>query len=343
MKALLLTAPATLAIADVPVPSVGPNEVLVRVRACGICGSDVHGYDGSTGRRIPPLVMGHEAAGEIERVGSAVQGFACGDRVTFDSTISCGSCEYCRRGEANLCLHREVLGVSCADYRRDGAFAEFISVPARILYGMPTDMPFEHAALIESLSVAVHAVERRHPSVSDTVVVIGCGMIGLLILQVLRHRGCHRTLALDIDAHRRALARNLGARRAVDPTADDFPDELLQFTGGGGADHVFEVVGRTDTVRAAVSAVRRGGTVTLVGNLAPHVELPLQAVVTGEVTLVGSCASSGEYPASIALVACGAIDLAPLVSATAPLHEGPAWFERLHRGNGGLLKVILRP
>ena len=133
MKALLLSEYKKLELADMPMPEVGPEDLLIRVKACGICGSDVHGYDGSSGRRIPPLVMGHEAAGVIERVGPRVEGFAPGDRVTFDSTVYCGRCGFCRQGDVNLCDNRMVLGVSCGDYRRHGAFAEYVAVPARIL------------------------------------------------------------------------------------------------------------------------------------------------------------------------------------------------------------------
>jgi len=327
----------------VPLPALADDEVLVRVRACGICGSDVHGYDGSTGRRIPPLVMGHEAAGEVERTGRGVLGFDRGDRVTFDSTVWCGTCEYCARGASNLCTNRRVLGVSCGDYRRHGAFAEFVSVPDRILHRLPPAMPFEHAALIEAVSVAVHAVKRAAPRPDDTVAVIGCGMIGLLIIQVLRHRGCKRTIAIEIDERRRALAARFGASATIQPASGSVAGEVRRLTDSRGADHVFEVVGHSGTVGDAVASVRRGGTVTLVGNLAPHVDLPLQAVVTGELTLLGSCASSGEYPEAIDLVARGEIDVAPLISAVAPLAEGAAWFSRLHTPNGGLMKVILRP
>ena len=326
-----------------PVPALEDDDVLVRVRACGICGSDVHGYDGSTGRRIPPLVMGHEAAGEVERTGPGVLGFDKGDRVTFDSTVWCGACEYCARGASNLCTNRRVLGVSCADYRRHGAFAEFVSVPGRILHKLPPAMPFEHAALVEAVSVAVHAVKRAAPRPDDTVAVIGCGMIGLLIIQVLRHRGCTRTIAIEIDERRRALATKLGAAATVQPASGSVAGDVRGLTESRGADHVFEVVGHSETVGDAVASVRRGGTVTLVGNLAPHVDLPLQTVVTGELTLLGSCASSGEYPEAIDLVARGDIDVAPLISAVAPLAEGAAWFSRLHTPNGGLMKVILRP
>jgi L-iditol 2-dehydrogenase len=335
MKALLLSEYSKLSVTDMDTPGIGDDDVLVRVRACGICGSDIHGYDGSTGRRIPPLVMGHEAAGEIAQVGAAVTNFRAGDRVTFDSTVSCGSCDYCTRGQINLCDNRMVLGVSCGEYRRHGAFAEYVSVPARILYRLPPSLPFEHAALIEAVSVAVHAVNRKIPKPTDTVLVVGCGMIGLLVIQVLRDKGCRSIVAVDIDAGRRSLAERLGAGRTLDGNAPDVKAVA--------ADVAFEVVGRPDTLLTAIRSVRKGGTVVLIGNLAARVEVPLQEVVSRELSLLGSCASSGEYPACIDLMARGAVDVAPLISAAVPLQDGPAWFERLHRGGDGLMKVILQP
>src|SRR5262245_15498446 len=134
MKALLLKEYKQLEVVDLPKPEIGPQDLLVAVQACGICGSDMHGYDGSSGRRIPPLVMGHEASGVVAEVGASVRNFAVGDRVTFDSMVSCGECHFCRRGEINLCDNRRVLGVSCGEYRRDGAFAEYVAVPERIAY-----------------------------------------------------------------------------------------------------------------------------------------------------------------------------------------------------------------
>lgn len=142
MKALVLTAPGKLEYGDVPVEEPAKDEVLVEVRACGICGSDVHGMDGSTGRRRPPIIMGHEAAGTIVSRGRDVQGWAEGDRVTFDSTIYCGKCRFCRAGKINLCSHRRVLGVSCEDYRQHGAFAQFVAVPQHILYRLPAAVSF---------------------------------------------------------------------------------------------------------------------------------------------------------------------------------------------------------
>jgi L-iditol 2-dehydrogenase len=342
MKALLLEAYNQLVVADVPVPEIGHDDLLVRVKACGVCGSDVHGFDGSTGRRIPPLVMGHEAAGIVERVGTGVTNLAPGDRVTFDSTVFCGECEYCRRGEVNLCDNRRVLGVSCADYRRHGAFAEYVAVPARISYRVPDSVPFEHAALIEPLSIAMHAVNRKVPPPGEPIVIVGCGMIGLMILQVLRVHGCGPILSVDVDARRRATAETLGAQRTIDGHGDVVA-AVREFTDGRGAAQSFEAVGFTETVQAAVRSVRKGGTVALVGNFKPLVDLPLQDVVTRELTLLGSCASRGEYPAAIALMARGGVDVASLISAIAPLEDGPRWFDRLHHGGEDLMKVILRP
>src|SRR5215468_8580284 len=143
MKALVLKEYKKFSFEEVPEPQVQPEEVLIAVKACGICGSDVHGMDGSTGRRRPPIIMGHEASGTIAELGRGVRGWAVGERVTFDSTIYCGECEYCRQGQVNLCAHRRVLGVSCEDYRQHGAFAEFLTVPQRILYRVPEQLPFE--------------------------------------------------------------------------------------------------------------------------------------------------------------------------------------------------------
>src|SRR5262249_7642799 len=145
---------------DVPTPEPKPGEVLVAVKACGICGSDVHGMDGSTGRRRPPIIMGHEAAGVIAEIGKGVDGWKTGDRVTFDSTIYCGECDFCRRGLINLCDRRRVLGVSCEDYRQHGAFAELVAIPQHIVYRLPEELPFEHAALAEPFSIALHALRR---------------------------------------------------------------------------------------------------------------------------------------------------------------------------------------
>ncbi len=342
MKALILKEYGKLSYEDAPIPEFAPNEVLVAVKACGICGSDVHGMDGSTGRRRPPLIMGHEAAGVIAQTGEKVAGWKTGDRVTFDSTIYCGTCAYCRRGQINLCDHRRVLGVSCEEYRQHGAFAEYVAVPEHILYRLPDTVSFEQAALVEPFTIALHAVSRNAPALNDCAVVIGCGMIGLALVQTLRLAGCGLIIAADVAPEKLTLAENLGAM-TVDSSTPDALARILELTRGRGADAVYEAVGMSATVDLATRCARKGGSITLVGNLAPKVELPLQLVVTRELTLYGTCASNGEYPAVLDLMARGSLNVKPLLSAVAPLSEGAEWFEKLSRKGNELLKVILKP
>jgi len=327
---------------DVPDPVPGPSEVLVRVAACGICGSDVHGMDGSTGRRRPPVIMGHEAAGTIVAIGDDVSDWHTGDRVTFDSTISCGRCDFCRQGRVNLCENRRVLGVSCEEYRRDGAMAEYVVVPQRILYRLPEGLNFEAAAMVEPLSVAVHAVERIRPHLGETAVVVGAGVIGLLAVQALRAAGCPRVLAVDVDDSRLRMAERLGAEAGFNAGEAGVRERIHEWSDGG-ADVAVEAVGLAPTVSLAVSAVRKGGVMALVGNVAPQVDWPLQAVVTRELSVYGSCASAGEYPACLDLLADGAVNVEPLISERVPLSGGAEAFERLRRGEPGLIKVMLTP
>ncbi len=343
MKALLLEEYKQLKVADLPEPEVAEDEVLIRVQACGICGSDIHGWDGSSGRRKPPLIMGHEAAGAVERLGSAVEGVDEGARVTFNPMLSCGKCEYCRRDESNLCNDRKVLGVSCDEFRRDGAFAEFVSVPARNLYVVPDDVTFDHAAMTEPTTVAMHAVRRTPIQGGETAVVVGTGMIGLLTVQALKVAGCERVVAIDLAEEKLELAKTLGADLALNPKSDNVTDAVNDLTGGNGADIAMEVVGATPTVKTSVDVVRRGGHITFVGNLAPTVELPMQAVVTRELTIYGSCASNTEFPDSLRLLAEGKIKVEPFITARASLEETPGWFDRLYSGEEGLMKVIVNP
>lgn len=343
MKALLLKNYKELEVVDFPTPEIGPNDLLVRVKACGICGSDVHGYDGGSGRRIPPLVMGHEAAGEVAATGANVKSFREGDRVTFDSTVSCGHCYFCYRGEINLCDNRQVLGVSCGDYRRHGAFAEYVMVPANIAYKLPDSLSYDHAALIEAVSIAVHAVNITPIQLGDTAVVVGTGMIGLLVVQAVRLAGCSRVIAVDLDEGKLAVAKSLGADEGINPKTTDVAARIAELTGGHGAAVAIEAVGATSPIKTAIQSVRKGGTVTLVGNITPSIELPLQSVVTRQIRLQGSCASNGEYPACIDLLASGAIKVDTIISAHITLEEAPKMFERLYAHDPQLMKVVIRP
>jgi len=216
-------------------------------------------------------------------------------------------------------------------------------VPQHILYGIPESLPLEHAAMVEPVSVAVHAVRRLSLKRGDSAVVIGAGMIGLLAAQVLRFRGCKIVIAVDVDDARLALAQELGASEVFNSAKEDVPTRVRDLTGGTGADVAVEAVGKAETVGMAVQCARKGGAVSLIGNVSPRIELPLQSVVTREISLFGSCASAGEYPECLRLLESGAVRVGPLISAVAPLEDGAQWFKRLHKREPGLMKVVLAP
>ena len=196
--------------------------------------------------------------------------------------------------------------------------------------------------MLEAVAVALHAVAVAQVPADSTALVIGAGMIGLLILQALRATGRSRVFVADLDDSRLKMAKELGATTTLS-SKTDLVHQVLQLTNGNGVDVVLEAVGRNETVNAAIDCVRKGGTVTLVGNISPEVTIPLQKVVSRQIRLQGSCASAGEYPQAIELVASGAIRVKPLITAVAPLDQGPAWFARLHAGEPNLLKVVLTP
>jgi len=343
MKALVLEEYNKLVYRDWPDPEVADDEVLVKVKAAGICGSDVHGMDGSSGRRIPPIIMGHEASGIITSTGKNVKGWEKGDRVTFDSTIYPLADWYTRKGLYNLSDNRMVLGVSPGDYRRHGAFAEYVNIPQHILYRIPDKVSFTQAAMVEPIGVAAHGIELTPLSWNDTALVVGAGMIGLCIIQVLRSRGCGRIIAVDLEDNKLDMAIKLGATVTLNPVRDNIQDEVFRLSEGRGADIAFEAVGVPETVKAAIEGTRKGATVTLVGNISPAVEIPLQSVVTRELRLQGSCGIAGEFPAVLDMIARGEINTKAFLSAEAPLSEGAAWFKRLYNKEPGLIKVVLMP
>lgn len=343
MKALVLTAYNKLEYMDMPDPVLQPDEVLVEVMACGICGSDVHGLDGSTGRRIPPLIMGHEASGVIIGTGSGVSRWYTGDRVTFDSTVYPLDDWHTLQGRYNLSDNREVLGVSPGTYRRHGAFAQFLAVPQHILYRIPGNVSFVHAAMVEPVAVALHALSLSGMQVGESVLVAGAGMIGLCLIQSAAASGASPVIAVDISEQKLALARELGADVTFNPQSGSLTQKVAELTSGRGADVAFEAVGISETVGMAIELVRKGGRVVLVGNLSPKIDFPLQSVVTREISVRGSCAIRGEYEAALRLIANGKIRVDPLISAVAPLSEGAEWFSRLYAREPGLHKVILVP
>lgn len=343
MKALVHTAANKFEIQDVPKPVPGPKDVLLRVKACGICGSDVHGMTGHTGRRQPPIIMGHEATGQIVEIGREITKYKVGDRITFDSTVYCNQCHYCLQGRINLCSNRMVLGVSTGEYRRHGAMAEYLTVPEHIIFKLPDTVSYHQGALIEPLSISLHGVNRGKLKINDKVVVLGCGIIGLMAIQCAKLAGCGTLVAVDMNEARLDMAKKVGADIVVNPAKEKVMDVVLGLTGGEGADAVFEAVGLEKTVNEALSWVRKGGRLVLIGNLAPTVPIGLQSIVTREIDVYGSCASAGEYQDCVDMIGSGRIKVEPYISKVAPLEEGQMWFDRLLAAKEPLYKVILEP
>jgi len=343
MKALVLDEYKQLNYRDFDEPGIGPNEVLIQVQACGICGSDVHGMDGSTGRRKPPLIMGHEASGIIAKAGPEVSGWQVGDRVTFDSTIYPLNDWYTIKGHYNLSDNRKVMGVSPGEYRKHGAFAEYVSVPAHILYKIPDNVSFEQAAMVEPIAVAAHAVNISRIQPGESAVVAGAGMVGMFVVNMLKIAGANPVIALDLDDNKLKLAKEFGATYTFNSSNPKTSEKIKELTKTRGADFGFEVVGISETVNLCINSLRKGGTAVLVGNLKPEVTIPLQKVVTTELSLLGSCAINGEYEPVLDLLASGKISVDKMISAVVPLSEGADWFNRLYNKEPGLNKVILVP
>ena len=338
MRAMVFVGVGEMAMMDRPDRSPGPGEVVIAVRASGICGSDVHGYLGLTGRRQPGMVMGHEAAGEIIAVGPDVGDPAIGERVALRSILGCGQCDLCQRGQPNVCEQRRGLGMQF-----DGAYAERMTVPAALAVPIPGALSYEHASLVEPFAVALHAVAITPLALTDDVVIVGAGPIGLLTLLAVRRRGARSVTVTDRSPHRLAMATTLGADLAIDVSATDPVAAIRSATGGRGADVVFEAVGISATVAQSLAAVRTAGHVTWIGNSAPIVELPMQDMVTRELTLRGSYTFAGEFEEAIDILATGQVDLQPLIEVTAPLHDGPDLFRRLGEGTLDAVKVVLQP
>jgi 2-desacetyl-2-hydroxyethyl bacteriochlorophyllide A dehydrogenase len=343
MKALVLEEYNKLTYKEVPDPAIASDEVLVKVKACGICGSDVHGFDGSTGRRIPPVIMGHEASGIIIKTGAGVKGWNVGERVTFDSTVYQLNDWYTLNGLYNLSDNREVLGVSPGNYLRNGAFAEYIAIPKHILYKIPDNVTFEQAAMSEAVAVALHGINLSGIRTGDSCVVVGAGMIGVFLIKLLRLSGASKIIAIDINEKHLENARKSGADLLVLSGDENLDGMIKSVTRNRGADISFEAAGFGNSVKTAIESVRKGGKVVLIGNITPSIDFPLQKVVTSELTLLGSCAIRGEYDAVLDLLAAGRICVDDQISKVAPLSEGADWFDKLYNKKEELNKVILVP
>ena len=323
MQALVMTAFNELVLDELPVPRIErPDDVLIEVKAAGVCGSDLHGYTGQSGRRTPPLVMGHEATGRVLETGAGVTGLPAGTRVAIhplDDTLGV----------------RRLMGKDAP-----GAFAECVVWPAGNLVPLPDTVTYEQGAFVEPLAVAVRAVERAGLVDAASAVVVGAGTIGLLVASVLKQRGVRTVVISDPSAERRAVATGIGVDVALDPSSTDVAAAVRDLTGGQGADVAFEAVGIAATVAQAHDVVRYGGTVVWIGNNVRVIDVDMQQVVTRELSVLGTYAMSGDdFLAALGLLEAGAIDVASLIHRRATLEEGPRLFDEL-LASPGVVKCL---
>jgi len=301
------------------VPAVKDGHVLVKVRRIGLCGSDIHYFEhGYCGAFIPkrPFVLGHEFSGELVEVGQGVEGFRPSDRIAIDPARTCGQCEFCKSGRSNLCVNVIFFGSASVDPHIDGAFCEYISVSAMNCYRLPDELGFDIAAMLEPLSVAIHAVSRSGSVAGKTIMITGGGTIGQLVLQVVQAYGAAKVIVSDPVETARQTALKQGADLALDSCADDFVERVITFTDGG-CDVIFEISGAGVALVQAIHASRRGAILIQVGTLPKEVALPANLIMVKELNLLGSFRFvANTFTAALHLAASGRINLKPLITQT---------------------------
>jgi 6-hydroxycyclohex-1-ene-1-carbonyl-CoA dehydrogenase len=321
-----------LSIEDVPTPSPGPGEALVRVAGCGMCHTDLHYLDhGVPTFKPPPIILGHEASGTVATVGEGVTDWSEGDRVLIPAVLSCGRCRFCRMGRENLCERLEMLGNHI-----DGAYAEFVAVNASELVAVPEEISLEKASVIaDAVSTPYHAVKHRgRVRTGDAVAVVGCGGVGLNIVQCAAAAG-GRVIAIDLNEERLEIARRLGAEETINPEGVERLDKHVRKLTGGGVDVAFEAIGQPRTIEMAFSLLRKGARLCVIGFSHEPATIPVGKLMFFELELVGSLGcGGGDYPEIVELVRQGKLQLDPVVSGTIPLEDIEEGFDRLRRGEG---------
>lgn len=340
MVAAVQEAPEKLVIKEVPVPAINDDEVLIRVKFTGICGTDWSIYTGLYSADQLPLIPGHEFSGVIAQLGKSVRGLREGDRVTADINMSCGHCFYCRRGQKLMCPEFRQLGI-----HMDGTYADFVKVPWENVHKLPDNLDLMTGAFIEPVSCVIHSAKALDVKLGSSVAIIGSGL-GILHAAVSVHKGAAPVIVIGRNKKRLEAARNMGADITIDVDEVDDPVALVKsYTGGRGADYVIEAVGKTDTYQQALEMVRPGGTVAAFGitGLQDKIEVRPFDIVLGEKAIVGSCAGVGQdWNDAIALLQYGRIKPEILFSKIVPVRGYEAALKEL-RSNRDYTKVFVSP
>jgi threonine 3-dehydrogenase len=342
MKALRkMNAGRGLSMESAPVPAIGAADVLVRVKTASICGTDLHiyGWDRwSQGRIKPPLTLGHEFCGIVERVGEDVTAVKSGDFVSAEMHVNCGHCHQCRLGEAHICQNLRIIGID-----QDGAFAEFVKIPASNIWKLDPAIPEHYGAILDPLGNAVHTV-LAGPIAGQTVLVTGCGPIGLMSIAVAKACGSSTVFATETNEKRRAMAKKMGADVVLNPAAEDAVGKILAGTNGTGVDALLEMSGNPTAIQQGFKALRAGGRASLLGIPTENVPLDLvNDVIFKGATVQGIYGRRmyGTWVQMTALLKAGRLDLEPLFGEREPLEKFENAFAKLQGGLAG--KILLYP
>jgi len=332
-----ITEPGKIEFRDVPVPELGPEDVLIAVKAAAICGSDLHIFKGKHPAVALPVPVGHEVAGEVTQVGAQVTKLEPGDRVTVEPVIVCGECFFCKRGDYHLCSE-----ISFQYRQGQGGLTTHFVANQQWVHRLPEGMPYTQGALLEPLSVAVHAVSKANVGLGDTIAVFGAGAIGLLLLQLVRVAGAGEIYVVDIQPHRLEAAASLGAQ-ALDNASGDVVSEIYARTAGLGVECAFEAVGLASTLRQTLTVLRKGGQAVLIGLFEKgEILIPANIFVQKEISLAGSQGYCWDFQTAIKLVTQGRIDLAKLITHQFSLAETQVAFDTLMAPQEQAMKIVIK-
>jgi L-iditol 2-dehydrogenase len=340
IKAAVLHRPLDLRVEKVDMPVAGPDDVLVKMRVVGVCGSDVHYWQ--TGRIGPyvverPMILGHECAGEVVEVGKNVKHLQLGDRVALEPGIPCRKCFFCRSGRYNLCPDVRFLATPPVD----GALVEYLAHPADFAFCLRENVTYEEGSLLEPLSVGIYAVRRANLGLGAHVLISGAGPIGLVTLLAARAAGTTKIYMTDVRDDRLNLARQMGATEVINVAEEDVGEKVDELTDGVGVDAVIECSGAPAASSGSLLWVRRGGTVVLVGMGPDEFNFPVLTIGAKELDVKGVFRYVNTYPAAVELVANGAVNLKPLVIHGYPLDQVVEAMDVAHKGTGGVIKVAV--
>jgi 2-desacetyl-2-hydroxyethyl bacteriochlorophyllide A dehydrogenase len=332
MRAVVIDEPGKIRVDQVPDPEFGPKDVVVKVGACGICGTDIHIIDGEFPPTKYPIIPGHEFGGKVVAVGEEVTGIKVGDRVGVDPTLNCGECYFCQRGQGNLCERWNAVGVTTT-----GGFAECVAVPERTVYPLPEGMSFAEAALIEPVSCVVHGFHMLQPHVGDSYLIFGAGPMGLQNAQVARFNGARVVAIVDINPRRLEVARSFG----FDVVGASL--EEVRHVAPRGFDNVIEATGKTNVAEKAIDAVIRRGKLLLFGVCPPGEKAAYDAfkIYNQEITILGTMAVLNSYGPAIDVISAGAVDAKKMVTHTFPIDQFEEAVELVRQGAG--LKIQIDP